>query len=228
MKHKGKARQAGFKLIRWTLMVLLLIFGGGIAATLIGSLVAGLAIVLIALWFVFALFVFFFFRDPNPQVPSKPGLWLAPAHGTVDVVDQIEEPEFMGGPCRRVSTFLSVFSVHVQYAPVSGQVALVKQRSGQYINAMNPQAAEINENVYIGLGSSEQPGERIGIRLIVGLIARRIIPWISVGETVERGERISLIQFGSRCDLYLPLSAQIQVKPGDRVKGGETVIAIRG
>ena len=227
MKHKGKARQAGFRLIRWTLVVLVLLCAGGIATTLVGSVIAVLAAGLIGVWFLFAVFVLFFFRDPDPVVPTGPNLWIAPAHGKVDVVDEIEEPEFIGGPCRRVSIFLSIFNVHVQYAPVAGQIACVRQRSGQYVNAMNPRAAEVNENVYIGLESAEVAGEKVGLRLIVGLIARRIVPWISVGDQVARGERISLIQFGSRCDLYLPLTAQIQVKPGDHIRGGETVIATR-
>jgi phosphatidylserine decarboxylase len=227
MKHKGRARQAAWRLVRWTLTVLLLILGGGIAATLIGSLVAGVTMMLIALWFIFALFILYFFRDPNPSVPTNPGVYLAPAHGRVDVVDQIEEPDFLGCPCRRVSIFLSVFNVHVQYAPVAGQIAWVKHRSGQYLNAMNLEAAVYNENVHIGMESAEQPGEKIGVRLIAGLIARRIVPWVNVGETVERGERISLIQFGSRCDLYLPMSVKIQVQPGDRVRGGETIVATR-
>jgi phosphatidylserine decarboxylase len=227
-KNKGKARRAGFRLIRWTLTALLLVLGGGVAATLIGSLLAGLAAAFLGIWFLFALFVLYFFRDPDPVVPATPNVWISPAHGKVDLVDEIEEPEFMGGPCRRVSIFLSIFNVHVQYAPAASQVALVKQRSGQFINAMNTQAAAVNENVYLGLDSTEIPGEKIGVRLIVGMIARRIVPWINVGETVQRGERISLIQFGSRCDFYLPLTAQVQVKPGDRVRGGETVIALRG
>lgn len=227
MKHKGQARQAAWRLVRWTLTVLLLILGGGITATLIGSLVAGLTIVLIALWFVFALFILYFFRDPDPAVPSNPGVYVSPAHGRVDIVDQIEEPEFMGGACRRISIFLSVFNVHVQNAPVAGQIAWIKHRSGQYLNAMNLDSATYNEHVYIGMESTEQAGEKVGIRLIAGLIARRIVPWVNVGEPVERGERISLIQFGSRCDFYLPLSANIQVQPGDRVRGGETIIATR-
>jgi phosphatidylserine decarboxylase len=227
MKHKGKARQAGFRLIRWTLVVLVLLCAGGIATTLVGSVIAVLAAGLMGVWFLFAVFVLFFFRDPDPMVPAGPNLWIAPAHGKVDLIDEIQEPEFIGGPCRRVSIFLSIFNVHVQYAPVAGQVACVKQRSGQYINAMNPSAAEVNESVYIGLESDEHPAEKIGVRLMVGLIARRIVPWIVVGDKVARGERISLIQFGSRCDVYLPLAARIQVKPGDRVRGGETVIATR-
>ena len=92
---------------------------------------------------------------------------------------------------------------------------------------MNPESALKNENVLIGMESSEQPGERIAVRLIAGLLARRIIPWVAIGDSISRGDRTSLIKFGSRVDCYLPAAANIQVKIGDRVRGGETVIALR-
>jgi phosphatidylserine decarboxylase len=142
-------------------------------------------------------------------------------------VDETTEPEFLDGPCRRISIFLSVFDVHVQNAPVAGKVAFVKHRPGQFLSAFKTESAKCNENVLVGIESLEQPGERMAVRQIAGLIARRIVSWVGVGETVARGQRLGLIQFGSRCDLYLPLTAQIQVKPGDRVVGGETVVATR-
>jgi len=93
------------------------------------------------------------------------------------------------------------------------------------LNAMKTDSAKFNENVLIGLDAGEPPGEKIGVRLIAGLIARRIVPWVAQNDDVQRGDRISLIQFGSRVDVYLPLRAKIRVKLGDKVKGGETVIA---
>jgi phosphatidylserine decarboxylase len=136
--------------------------------------------------------------------------------------------EFLGGPCRRISIFLSVLDVHVQNAPVAGKIAFVKHRSGQFLSALKTESAEFNESVLIGIESLEQPGERMAVRQIAGVIARRIVSWVGVGDTVARGQRLGLIQFGSRCDLFLPLTAQIQVKPGDRVVSGETVVATRG
>jgi phosphatidylserine decarboxylase len=141
------------------------------------------------------------------------------------VIDTITEKEFMGGECQRVSIFLSVFDVHVQNAPVLGRVAFFKHTSGQYLNAMKTESAQFNENVLIGFDCFEPKGEKIGVRLIAGLIARRIVPWVVENDSVQRGERISLIQFGSRVDVYLPKRATIKVKLGDRVSGGETVIA---
>ncbi len=184
-----------------------------------------LAWALVGLWVLFAAFTFYFFRDPNPMVPAGPDLVIAPGHGKVDVIDTTTETEFMGGECQRVAIFLSVIDIHVQYAPVLGRIAFFKHTPGQYLNAMKTDCAKFNENVLFGLDAAEPRGEKIGVRLIAGLIARRIVPWTSQNDTVQRGERISLIQFGSRVEVYLPRRAKIKVNLGDRVIGGETVIA---
>lgn len=175
--------------------------------------------------FVFTLFTLYFFRDPTARVPSGAGLVVAPAHGKVDIIDEIDEKLVMGGRCRRVSIFLSVFDVHVQQAPVSGKVMLVQHNPGKFLNALKAESATENENVLIGYDAVEPGRGRVGMRLLAGLIARRIIPWATVGETVAKGERVSLIQFGSRVDIYLPLGAVVEVKMGQRVVGGETVVA---
>ncbi|MEK7684627.1 MAG: phosphatidylserine decarboxylase [Verrucomicrobiota bacterium] len=227
MKHAGKARQAALKMILWTLTALLVLIVGGALAAAIGSLITAAAMILTGLWILFALFVFAFFRDPHAAVPTGPEVIVSPAHGTVDVIDETDEPEFMGGACRRVSIFLSVLDVHVQNSPATGKIAFLKHSPGQFLNAMRTDCSLHNENVLVGFASSELAGEKLAVRLIAGLLARRIVPWITLGETVNRGDRMSLIQFGSRVELCLPLSAQIQVRLGDKVKGGETVVATR-
>ncbi len=173
----------------------------------------------------FALFAGYFFRDPDAEVPPGAGLVVSPAHGTVDVIDEVEELSVMGGRCRRVSIFLSVFNVHVQQAPVAGTVSLVRHTPGQFLNALKLESAALNENVVVGFRSTEPDCGPVAIKLITGLIARRIIPWVHEGDTVAKGERVSLIQFGSRVDLYLPMAARVTVALGDRVVGGETVMA---
>ncbi len=225
MKHSGRARQAAQKLVFWTLVALIGVFIAGFIGTIVSTLVSALALLLIFLWVVFVVFTFYFFRDPNPRVPGAPGLIVAPAHGKVDIIDQINEPLFMGGPCQRVSIFLSVFDVHVQNAPVSGKILFYKYSTGLFLNALKSESATHNENALIGIAASERPGVKIGLRLIAGLIARRIVPFVAEGEEIVRGERVSLIQFGSRTDLYLPLTAKIKVKLGDRAVGGETIMA---
>jgi phosphatidylserine decarboxylase len=227
MKHKGKAARAALKLIFLTLAALVAVGLGGLIAMFLAPLVVTLSLILLGVWVVFAAFTFYFFRDPDPQTPQDPNAIVSPAHGEVDVIDETDEPEFMNGRCRRISIFLSVIDVHVENAPVAGRVACLEYHPGQFVSALNADSCAHNENLLIGLDSSERPGERIGVRLIAGVLARRIVPWVSLNDVVERGERISLIQFGSRCDLYLPLNARVEVKLGDHVKGGETLIAVR-
>jgi phosphatidylserine decarboxylase len=113
----------------------------------------------------------------------------------------------------------------VQNAPLAGKISFFKHTPGQYLNAMRTDSAQFNENVLLGIDSAEPAGEKVGVRLIAGLIARRIVPWISQNDAVQRGERISLIQFGSRVDVYLPMRARITIPVGQKVVGGETVIA---
>jgi phosphatidylserine decarboxylase len=131
----------------------------------------------------------------------------------------------VGGECQRVSIFLSVFNVHVQNAPVTGKITFFKYSLGQFLNALKTESALHNENVLLGFETIDPPGLKVGVRLIAGVIARRIVPFVQLGEEVGRGDRISLIQFGSRSDVYLPLTAKISVKLGDNVVGGETIIA---
>jgi phosphatidylserine decarboxylase len=225
MKHAGKARQAAFRMILTTLALVVLVLVSGFLATIVAGIATVLSIVLIPLWLVFALFTLYFFRDPTPSVPAGARLVVSPAHGKIDVIDTINEPQFMGGECRRVSMFLSVLDVHVQHAPVGGKVVCCKYTEGQFLNAMRTESAVHNENVLIGLEAAEPRGAKVGLRLIAGVLARRIVPWIEPGDEIARGDRISLIQFGSRCDVYLPANAQIKVKLGDKVAGGETVLA---
>ena len=230
MKHSGKARKAGFKLIVLSLIALVVIWAlGAFTATMVAIITAvavAITPVLVVVWVLFAIFTLYFFRDPNPRVPAGANLVLAPAHGKVDVIGTTTEPAFMGGECQRISIFLSVIDVHVQNAPVSGKFAWLKYTTGQFLSALKAESAIYNENVLLGFEASEPRGQKVGVRLIAGVIARRIVPFVEQGDEVVRGERISLIQFGSRADVYLPASAKIQVKVGDRVVGGETVLAV--
>jgi phosphatidylserine decarboxylase len=206
-------------------LVLLVPLGGALVAVLGLTLMAMFGFLVVA-WLVFALFTLYFFRDPTPNVPAGANLVVSPGHGRVDVIDTVAEPLFMGGECRRISIFLSVFDVHVQNAPVGGRVSFYKYTEGQFLNAMRTECAGCNENAFLGFTAAEPKGVKVGIRLIAGLIARRIVPWAEAGDEVARGDRVSLIQFGSRVDLYLPLSARIQVRLGDKVVGGESVLAV--
>lgn len=225
VKHKGKALAAAGAIL--AKLMLAVIFLAGLVSLVWPKGIAGLLLAAIVcfLGLGVALFTLYFFRDPDSRVPAEPGAVVAPAHGTVDVIDETEEPSVMGGRCRRISIFLNVFNVHVQQAPVSGEVTLVKHTPGKFLNALRTDCAQFNENVLIGFKAEEAGGVRVGVRLIAGLIARRIIPWLKPGESVAKGERIALIRFGSRANLYLPMNTDIVVKLGDKVVGGTTVMA---
>jgi len=212
-------------MILGTLIILVVVLAMAVVAMVASGFVLFFSWALVGLWVLFVLFSLYFFRDPTPRVPPGVKLVVAPGHGKVDLIDTTEEPQFMGGRCQRVSIFLSVFDVHVQNAPVAGVAKFFKYTEGKFLNAMKADSAVHNENALIGFESADPAGAKVGVRLIAGLIARRIVPWVTVGEAVQRGERISLIQFGSRVDLYLPVEAKIRVMLGQKVVGGQTIIA---
>ena len=142
MKHAGKAQAAALKIIFFSLGAVLLLLLVGFLASKFGGFILGLSGVLAVLWVLFAIFTFNFFRDPDATVPPGKKLVLAPSHGTVDLIDETEEMEFLGGKCRRISIFLNVFDVHVQKAPLSGKMVFHKHRDGQYLSATRSDCAE--------------------------------------------------------------------------------------
>lgn len=227
MNENSRAFVAGRRVLGRSLGWLVVWLAGGVLALWLKSSFAVVAVAVAGGWILFSAFILYFFRDPTPRVPTAPEAVVAPAHGLVDCVEETSEPEFLGSACRRISICLSVFDVHVQNAPVAGKITFLKYQPGQFLSALKTESARCNENTLMGIESRERPGERVAVRQIAGLIARRIVTWVNVGDAVARGQRLGLIQFGSRCDLYLPLSAQVTVSPGDRVVGGETVVAKR-
>ncbi len=177
---------------------------------------------LAALLLLAALFVAFFFRNPDRFVPGDEQSVVSPADGRVIAVGEIEEPD--GSKLLRVGIFLSVFNVHVNRLPVSGRVTRVERSGDGYLAAFNPDAEA--RNVRCALTIERDDGVRIRVIQITGLIARRIVCHPKLGEYVRRGDRYGLIRFGSRTDVVLPLSAELRVMRGDRVKGGSSVLAV--
>jgi phosphatidylserine decarboxylase len=170
-----------------------------------------------------AAFFLWFFRDPQRAIPVGKGLIVSPGDGLVTETASINTPE---GPRQRISIFLSVFDVHVNRAPIAGTVSRVHYQKGKFLNAMNPESAERNEQSLITLrGQGEDAGFEITFKQIAGLLARRIVCRCTEGQIVERGERVGLIKFGSRVDVVLPANAKLRVKVGERVKGGASVLA---
>ena len=166
-----------------------------------------------------AAFFLWFFRDPQRTIPSGPGLIVSPGDGLVTESITISTPD---GPRQRISIFLSVFDVHVNRAPISGVLSGVRYQKGQYVNAMNPACAECNEQ---NIATVRGEGMEVTFKQIAGLLARRIVFKPQMGERLERGQRVGLIKFGSRVDIIFPGEAHPRVKVGNRVKGGETVLA---
>lgn len=164
-------------------------------------------------------FFLWFFRDPNRTIPSEEGVLVSPADGKVTDVSKITSN---GTPCLRISIFLNVFNVHVNRSPIGGIIRDVRYQKGKFVNAMNAVSAEQNEQNIVTV---EGEGQTVVFKQIAGLLARRIVFTKKVGDRVERGERIGLIKFGSRVDVLLSASARVEVKIGDRVKGGLSVLA---
>ena len=167
-----------------------------------------------------AAFFLWFFRDPERAIPTEPGLVVSPGDGVVTETVAITTPE---GERRRISIFLSVFNVHVNRAPIAGMLTSVRYQKGQYLNAMNPASAERNEQNSATIRGED--GIEVTFKQIAGLLARRIVFDYKEGDRLERGQRVGLIKFGSRVDVLLPGAADVRVKVGQKVKGGESVLA---
>ncbi len=168
-----------------------------------------------------AAFSVFFFRDPEREVPNGKGLVVSPADGTVIAIEEMDEPEFLGGPAQRISIFLSVFNVHVNRVPVEGAVSAYRYQRGRFHVASLPEASVENEQSVIGI---EAPWGRVLFKQIAGLIARRIVCDLRAGHRVQRGERFGIIKFGSRMEVYLPREVEIRVRLRDKVRAGESIL----
>jgi phosphatidylserine decarboxylase len=185
----------------------------GLLAWATGNLAWGFPAVLLAAFFLW------FFRDPQRTIPTGAGLIVSPGDGLVTEAVTIATPD---GPRQRISIFLNVFNVHVNRSPIGGVLSRVQYQKGQYLNAMNPASADRNEQNAVTVKGE---GFEITFKQIAGLLARRIVFKLNQGDTVERGQRVGLIKFGSRVDVILPAEATIKVKVGQKVKGGESVLA---
>jgi phosphatidylserine decarboxylase len=166
-----------------------------------------------------AAFFLWFFRDPDRSIPTDPGAVVSPADGKVTDVSVVK----VGGEqFKRISIFLNVFDVHVNRSPVSGVIRSAHYQAGKFLNAMDPKSAECNEQNTVTVDGE---GHTIVFKQIAGLLARRIVFTKKIGDTVERGERVGLIKFGSRTDVLVEAAAEVEVKVGDRVKGGSSILA---
>ncbi len=181
-------------------------------------LVIAAAVVSVAL----AVWVAYFFRDPERHGERGPGLVIAPADGKVVQVVEVDEPAFMHGRAIRIAIFMNVFSVHVNRYPVSGRVTYTHYNPGKFLNAAVDKASLENEQSSVGI---ESGAHRVLVRQIAGLVARRIVTYSRPGDRADQGERFGIIRFGSRVDVYLPLGSTPRVRVGEHTSAGTTVIA---
>jgi len=190
----------------------------------LGLLTVGLYLVLPPLAVITAVltvFVAFFFRNPPRTVPAEEGVLISPADGTILDVSEITEDRFIKDKAIKVSIFLSVFNVHLNRCPISGEIKYRSYRPGKFLPAYKGHASEINEKNYVGI---ENGGLKVLVTQITGFIARRIVCWVNMGDRVERGDLFGLIKFGSCTEIIVPINVEVLVKKGDKVVGGETVI----
>ncbi len=167
-------------------------------------------------------FICWFFRDPDRMVPKKPGLVVSPADGKVIKVEPFEKSDMYSGPGVKISIFMSIFNVHVNRAPSDGKVMEVRYRPGKFFAASKDKASLENEQNAVFL--EDESGQKICFVQVAGLVARRIICRVQAGDELKRGQRIGMICFGSRLDVYLPPDFATMVQKGDRVQAGASVL----
>lgn len=204
-------------------------FGFAITRRSWGLWLAAFVLLLLALW------VAYFFRDPDRTGERGPSLVVAPADGKLIMITEVNEPAFIKGRAVRLSIFMNVFNVHVNRYPVDGAVAYIHYNKGKFFNAAAEKSSLENEQMSVGIetgppvvtGSPARVGssQRVLVRQIAGLIARRIVTYSKLGERVKQGDRMGIIRFGSRVDVFLPVTSRIRAKVGDVTTAGVTVLA---
>lgn len=170
-------------------------------------------------------FSIFFFRDPRRTVPRDPTVVVAPADGKITEIAEVQEDSYLNTSARKLGIFLSLLNVHLNRAPYSGTVEYLKYQPGKFLNAGDPKSSQVNESNAIGIVTDKC---RILMRQISGVLARRIVCKVNEGDQVDIGQKIGMIKFGSRTELYVPLDArfELQVEVGQKVKAGETIIGV--
>ncbi|MBW6485094.1 MAG: phosphatidylserine decarboxylase family protein [Syntrophobacterales bacterium] len=173
-------------------------------------------------FFCLALFITWFFRNPERKTPEKEGLIISPADGLVIKIEEAQSEESPGQIMRKVSIFMNVFNVHVNRFPCSGEIRTISYRPGKFLSANLDKASEVNERNTVVIRMAD--GREIVTIQIAGLIARRIVWWIKEHDIAQKGKRFGMIRFGSRLEVFMPLSSAVLVKIGDKVRAGETPI----
>ena len=192
-------------------------FGFAISRRSWGLWLIAFVLLLLALW------VAYFFRDPERTGDRGASLVVSPADGKLIMITEVDEPSFVKGRAIRLSIFMNVFNVHVNRYPVDGVVKYIHYNKGKFFNAAAEKSSLENEQMSVGI---ETGGQRVLVRQIAGLIARRIVTYSKLGETVKQGDRMGIIRFGSRVDVFVPLGSTIRAKLGDATTAGVTILGV--
>ena len=170
---------------------------------------------------VLACYCIYFFRNPNRVIPADENLIVSPADGTVQDVVELDDDDFVKGTCRKVIIFLSVFDVHVNRSPIAGEIKIQKYICGRFRPAYKDSVGFENERHLIGI---ENERLRVTVTQVAGILARRIVSWVTLDDKLEKGELYGLIRFGSCTEIVVPANVEVMVKKGDKVRGGESII----
>lgn len=222
MDRSGCAFKLALRHIIWGLIGVLALLSAGVVAIFLGNLIAAVSWGLVGLWITYAGAILFLYRDPDPiSPPGLPKALVAPSHGQVTEITQTLEPAIMPGDCRKISIHVGWSDVQVGKSPAEGIVTCCQE-----ISAPTPRATRnLDGGLLMTIAPREAPRETLGLRFIAGRYPRKTAAWARTGDVIERGQRLTMMQFGSRCELFLPLSAEVQVRAGDTVRGGETIVA---
>lgn len=194
---------------------------GSLTITVIIGILAKIWVALIPL--LLTIFMFYFFRDPEREIPEGEGLFVSPADGKIILIKDVFEKEHLKTDVKEISIFMSPFNVHVNRAPCDGKIKNIQHNKGKFMAAYKDDASFKNENIEMEL---ETKYGDILVKQVAGYVARRAVCRANIGDSLRRGERYGIIKFSSRLDVYLPKDTEIKVKLGDRVKAGETVIGV--
>lgn len=223
MKQRTSTRR--FPVAKESLEFFIPFFGAGVLCLVFGVTGSGAFVWAAAIFFLaLSVFILYFFRDPLRVCEHGPGVIVSPADGEIVAIRDVEEEEYLHRRTRRVSIYLRIYDVHMNYAPIDGTVEYKKYRKGRFGLAGFDKASELNEHMMLGISNGE---EKLSFKVIAGMFARRIVIPAEEGSRVRAGERIGLIKFGSRADVFIPPEYEITVEMGQKVKGALTVIARR-
>lgn len=208
------------RVILWSLAGLVALFAAAWVGQVLGGIILAFWPAFVAMWLLVALAVLYLVRDPDPIAPGDANSIVAPAHGTVDVIDEQAENEFMKGKCQRVSIRISPLDVQVQYAPVTARVAHF-----EFQRPIQDGGSAMLETLVVGFEPVLRPQAGITVRLIGGAWGRRIVPWIAANDIPQRSQRLGMMRLGARADVFLPPSAKLAVGVGEKMIGGQSVLA---